>query len=89
VLSLFGIKAKALDIKPFETGSGNAVRAGPRRKTPGLATLRESRVNAAKEQFVFRFKISYALLWSETAQYLRPSGGALPGRLQWGVFRIA
>jgi hypothetical protein len=25
--------------------------------------LRESRVNAAKEQFVFRFKPSYALLW--------------------------
>jgi len=59
----YGITAKGHRYKPVETGSGIPARPGSGRKTPGLVTLRASRVNAAKDNRLL-FQISYHLLWS-------------------------
>jgi hypothetical protein len=47
--------AKAADLKPVETGS-SILQFAPSRKTAGLVTLRESRVNAAGKPKQFRRK---------------------------------
>jgi hypothetical protein len=48
--------------KPVKTGSETSVLQSPGRKTPGLVTLRESRVNAAKET-VFYFVSHIRFHW--------------------------
>jgi hypothetical protein len=58
-LNSFRISAKALSQKPVKTGSGIPMHYQPGCKTPGLATLRESRVNAANTVFTSLSQIRF------------------------------